>query len=42
MRINPDFDGTWVNPFDTIVNEQLQVIQEMAAHITKTEKIQDK
>ena len=38
MRINPDFDGQWINPFDMIVNEQISFIQDMVK-ITKTEKI---
>ena len=38
MRINPDFDGQWINPFDIIVNEQISTIQDLVK-ITKTEKI---
>lgn len=38
MRINPDFDGQWINPFDIIVNEQISYIQDLVK-ITKTEKI---
>ena len=38
MRINPDFDGQWINPFDIIVNEQIAFIQDLIK-ITKTEKI---
>lgn len=41
IRINPDFDGSWINSFDTIVNEQLQYIQDLVK-LTKTEKIQGK
>lgn len=36
MRINPDFDGNWINPFDTIVNEQIGYVQDITK-ITKTE-----
>lgn len=38
IRINPDFDGQWINPFDIIVNEQISFIQDLTK-ITKTEKI---
>ena len=38
MRINPDFDGQWINPFDIIVNEQISSIQDLVK-ITKTEKL---
>lgn len=38
MRINPNFDGSWVNPFDAIVNEQIQCLQDFSRQI-RTEKI---
>ena len=38
MRINPDFDGQWINPFDIIVNEQISFIQDLVK-MTKTEKM---
>ena len=41
IRINPDFDGAWVNPFDAIVNDQLQYIQDLTKY-TKTEKLKTK
>ena len=38
VRINPDFDGNWINPFDTIVNDQIQYIQDLIK-FARTEKM---
>ena len=38
MRINPNFDGAWVNPFDSVVNEQIQSLQDFCK-IIRTEKM---
>ena len=38
MRINPNYDGSWVNPFDTIVNEQIQNLQDFCRDV-RTENI---
>lgn len=38
IRINPDFNGSWINPFDMMVNEQITGLQDFLK-LTKTEKI---
>jgi len=40
IRINPDFNGSWINPFDMIVNEQISNIQDFIK-LTKTEKLKN-
>lgn len=39
MSANPDYDGLWLNPFDTIVNDQVIYIQKLAHQLTETVKV---
>ncbi len=38
MSANPDYDGSWLNPFDTMVNDQVNEIQKISHQLCETVK----